>query len=110
MGRLSDASLYDIGTARVLKREGQDRASTYRKERLLRLREIAVLIAASRGSREITIEAVRRQAEVEGMDFEGMKMVMGSVFRDKRFEPTGRHVQSTRTKAHARPVQVWRLK
>lgn len=76
---------------------------------VVKAREIAVELCRRLGT--VTMDDV--QAELVRRKICGIKDLgnaAGGVFRDRRFEPTGRMVKSARIHAHANKLTEWRLK
>jgi hypothetical protein len=74
------------------------------------LLELARILAArhAKNNGTVTIENVRRELGWRVPGWEPGNW-MGSVFKEKRWEPTGRWVQTEHKGGHRRAVREWRL-
>ncbi len=75
---------------------------------VVRAREMAVSIAREQGT--VTADDLMRRWVSQGGGIHDFGNSMGAVFRDKRFEFTGRLVKSARVHAKCNLLRQWRLK
>jgi len=91
------------------KEEGMKLSSNSNKLFLMKAREYAFAVACRHPESEVDVETVRQ----EFMRISGIRITgnwLGSLFRDGRFEFTGRWEQATHEGSHARFIRIWRLK
>ena len=75
----------------------------------VRAREIAVELCRRFGT--VTMDDVQRELVARKIcGIKDLGNAAGSVFRDRRFEFTGRRIKSARIHAHANEIKVWRLR
>ena len=91
------------------KDDGMKLAANANKLFLLKAREYAFAIACRHPDSEVDVETVRE----EFMRISGIRITgcwLGSLFKDGRFEFTGKWKQETHQGSHARVTRIWRLK
>lgn len=97
---------FNLGKGLQLKEAGQTQTvANESTDWLIKARSIAVSIAQMK--KTVTITDVRRGM---GANLPHHPNVWGSVFKSKEFISTGKWVPNTNTTAHARRIQVWRLR
>lgn len=75
----------------------------------IKAREIAVELCRKQGT--VTMDDVQRELVARKVcGIKDLGNAAGGVFRDRRFEFTGRRIKSARIHAHSNEIKVWRLK
>ena len=103
---VTDRLKFNLRSGRSLRDEGMDRAANKRQDLLAEWRDLAVLICETVGV--CTTDDLRRHFGAKAMGINEQNW-MGSIFRDSRFEWTGRMQPSRIPGNHARMIKVWRL-
>ncbi len=101
--------IFNLEEGERLKERGINLAQLKRRDLVEIAREIAVRLALSRLSLEVTCDDVRAEMMRQGYDPALLGMAWGSVFRDRL---SWRHMGYTKTQrvsSHARPIGRWRL-
>lgn len=101
-------STFDFTKSQALKEAGIKLALSNNVEWLQAAREVAADLCLIQGS--VTADDVRYQMEVKKNWFPTTPNAYGGVFKDKRFEFTGRYTKSSAVSRHAGMQRVWRLK
>ena len=101
-----DQLIFNLRSGRSLRDAGMDRAANRRQDLLAEWREEAVLICETVGV--CTTDDLRRHFGAKAMGINKQNW-MGSIFRDSRFEWTGRMQPSRIPGNHARMIKVWQL-
>lgn len=101
-------NLFDAAASDAAKRAGMLQAAE-RKEALLAFaRRLAVEIALSRPSREVTADDVQAALVSRGISERALGNAAGSLFAGDAWRWTGRWEMSRRVHAHRNPLRVWR--
>lgn len=99
--------LFDAAASVELRDRGIELAAIQRSGLVVLAREIAVMIAARDGvvnADDVVAEMVKR-----GYGVHALGNAAGAIFRDRRFEWTGKFVISQRPHARCNPIRQWRL-
>lgn len=100
--------IYDIDAARELRDKGMTLAANNNRELLELAREVAITIAEHDPDGECDANRVGVVlTELYGVEEFGNWM--GSVFKQKWWEFTGRRVQAKRKSRHGNEIRIWRL-
>ena len=103
---VTDHMRLNLSSGRALRDLGMERAANKRQDLLAEWREQAVFICEAVGV--CTTDDLRRHFGAKAMGINKQNW-MGSIFRDSRFEWTGRMQPSRIPGNHARMIKVWRL-
>lgn len=98
--------IFDGEESQALKEHGMQVAAEKRREALEFAREIAVIVALRKPSRETNADEVFKEIEDRGGD-PNLGPAAGSLFKNGDWRFTGRRVLSRRTTNHRRELRVW---
>ena len=102
--------MYDPDASEQEKKDnGMKLAANSNKLFLLKAREYAFTVACRHPESEVDVETVRQ----EFMRISGIRITgnwLGSLFKDGRFEFTGKWRKAEHQGSHARVTRIWRLK
>jgi hypothetical protein len=101
-------SLFDADASEAGKVAGMGRAAESRASLLDLARPIAVYIALSRPTREVTADDVQRGLVELGYSPHALGNAAGSLFKGKEWEWTGKFIKSERVHSHSNLLRVWR--
>ena len=104
---MSNELQYDLLGGLAAKDRGMALAALPRKDQLCICRDTAERLCRMQGT--CTSDDVRRLLRIVPIGTNQQNW-LGSLFKDKRFEPTGEMVKSTIKRNHGRLLTVWRLK
>ena len=89
------------------KKKGMELAAMGRQEILAYCRDVAVFLCRRDGT--TNSDEVRRYADLPPIGSNRQNW-MGSIFKDRRFEPTGQVVNSTIKRNHGATIRIWKLR
>ncbi len=98
--------MYDSHQSEQGKAEGMKLAAQHRAMGLARARTLAIEIALRWPSREVTSDMVG--LAMTERNLKNLGPAMGSIFRGKEWQFTGRYVKSIRITNHSRMLRVWK--
>lgn len=99
--------LFDLIAGLELRDKGIELAAENNASLVVRARHHALRIAREQG--EVSMDDVMQALVAEGYGPHCLKNAAGGIFRDRRFQFTGRMVQSKRPWARGNLLRVWRL-
>ena len=104
---------FDLSASEEAKREGKRRAErsgpAWNLHLLDAARGVARILARTNG--EVTADDVVKHFQDSGIDLTAkIGNAMGSLFKGREWEWTGKFVKSARVHAHANLLRVWRIK
>lgn len=101
-------TIFDAIASRQAAETGITLAADHNARLIIQARELAVAIAKRKGT--VTADDVMLAWVNQGGGVHDFGNSFGGLFRDRRFEWTGRRIKSTRIHAHANEIKVWKLK
>lgn len=108
MTAATQPTLFDAQRSEQAKQAGMEQAAANHSSLLAYARLVAVEIARSRPSREVTADDVAAALEERGVSCRALGNAAGSLFRDSCWAFSGRYEKSVRLHAHRNLLRVWR--
>ena len=103
-------TLFDLAASTAAKDRGMALAADAKRELLAEAKGIARQLARAHESSECTADDVGMYYHALGINIaERLGPAMGSLFKGREWEFTGKRVLSKRKSNHARELKVWRL-
>jgi len=99
-----------VRTGEQLKEHGMQLAASNNQELLDKVRVGVEQIALSRDDRTATADDAANWLVANHYSPHALKNAAGSLFKEKKWEFTGRWIKSQRPWAHCNDIRIWRLK
>jgi hypothetical protein len=105
---MNQLNLFDLPTALEQRDKGILAAAEGKPRLIVEARSIALEYAARHGT--VTADDVQRVWVERGGGVHDLGNATGAIFRDERFEFTGRYIKSVRIHGHGNLLRIWKLK